>query len=444
MLNLTQPMAGKAVEVSQMIQEMGLVYGQGKTFLASSQAAILDHGEVAELGRVSGAVLRCTPRLYAETDERRMFDVGVSSLAKELNALRQEAPRFYRVDAVVTSGGLRVAEIESIPAGLGYMSSVYEAAASAGIIGADHVPDYAGLFVSAVGMGHPVVGIAVCADRCHYRRDSEVFAQNCLAKGHEMVMVDPHGVVMNGRSDLPLVDGKPMAVHVRAGAYRYSDVPAADEVGLIECWRSGAKIHPPLQTIFWSKAEMASLWKPELQEWWRGLMGGDLDVAHRIFPQTAYLDGRVEPGHIPDLGTWECVKNFDRRGFKNWVIKGSTGISGGRAMDFGSHDIVIGAAGNMDTASWRLAVQSSLDMLASGRGLRIIQRFSAPIKIQMHTIANKLLSSEKIVGQLRPLARIYYAIIDGESRFMGGTLNCRNSLVVHGASDAVLAPIILG
>jgi hypothetical protein len=374
-----------------------------------------------------------------------MFDVGVSSLAKELNAQRQEPPRFYRVDAVVSETGLRVAEVESIPAGLGYMSSVYEAAVSAGIVSSEDVPDYGGLFVRAVGMGHPVVGIAVCADRGHYRKDSEVFVRNCQVRGHELVMVDPYAVKMNSRSDLPVVAGRPMAVHVRAGAYRYNNVPVPDEEGLIECWRLGANIHPPLQTIFWSKAEMASLWKPDLQQWWRGHMGTDLEIAHKIFPETAFVDGRVEPSHISDLGTWDRVSSFDRRGFKNWVIKGSTGVSSdGKAMDFGSHDIVIGAAANMGTASWRSAVQSSLDMLASGRGLRIIQRFSVPVKISMHTLANKLLSTEQIVSRLRPLARLYYAVVEGESRFMGGTLNCRDSLVVHGASDAVLAPIILG
>lgn len=341
-------------------------------------------------------------------------------------ALAQAAPRILRPDLLWCADGFAMAELDSVPGGLGitlFLSRVYAAAGYAVMGGAEGMAE-------GFRRAHPEGAvISVSQESADYRPEMEYLAQE-LGAGFSCTDAESLS------PDLSLEMGETL--------YRFFElfdtdsIPAAQEL-IQRSAEDGLSLSPPAVQHLEEKIWLALLHAPGLQPYWRkSLRGSHLQRLQQIIPHGWVVDPAPLPplAALPwlNLHSWQEVAALSQKE-RRLVLK----VSGFSPLAWGSRGVFIGH--DMGGKEWAAALQMALD--AFPRQPWLLQRFREACIVE-HPYYEGDGSITRLRGRVR-LCPYYFRTPEGRTELGGclATITPADKKKIHGMADAILVPCIL-
>lgn len=344
------------------------------------------------------------PELVAVSRERR---------------LRNEIPQVIRPDLVLTENGFTIAELDSVPGGIGltaWLNRVYVGFGETVLGGADGMLEgFQSIF--------PEGDILVSQEAATYRPEMEWIATQLDGADivvHDAETYDPSG----GRS-----------VYRFFEHFDLPNIPPAKAL-LNQTTDGNLRVTPPFKPYMEEKMWFALFWLRPLQEFWRQEIGERHWLKLReVIPYTWIVDPSPLPHHavIPELEIhdWEELGHFSQKQ-RDLILK----ISGFSHLAWGSRGVHL--AQDMSQKDWQAALAAALRDFANNP--YILQRFHKG-RLVRHPFYNRETGRiETMEGRVRLCP--YYFIVDGKSRMKGAlaTICPADKKLLHGMKDAILVP----
>ncbi len=410
----------------------------------------LDSGiarDIESLGRILLQFYRSVNLLYRRSAEGRspswvaeLLDQGKSPelVSLQRNAVfRNELPRVIRPDLLLTDEGLVVTELDSVPGGIGltqWLNETYSRLPASGTGGSRLVEVLGGPAGMREGFGSIFgdaarVQLVVSAESASYRPEME-----WLAQGDARFEV----------RDTAFVDFQPGDAVYRF--FELFDLPNVANAGRIfeMAARKDIRLTPPPKPIFEEKLLFALLWNRNLHAFWRQELGESFfQRLLRIVPRSWVLDPAPLPPHAAypglDLTDWQQLKSLSQRD-RDLILK----ISGYSENAWGARGVSLGS--DLSTADWSAAVDHALQAWPASP--YVLQRYHKPRLAEIEWYDFEARAAQKMQGRVR-LCPYYFASGDGDSirTHLGGVLATicpANKKIIHGMTDAVLAPCAVG
>ncbi|MSU36379.1 MAG: hypothetical protein EXS36_15040 [Pedosphaera sp.] len=403
--------------------------------------------DIENLGRILLQFYRSVNLLYRRSVEGRspgwvaeLLDQGKSPelLSWQRNAtFRNELPRVIRPDLLLTEEGLAVTELDSVPGGIGltqWLNETYShlPAAGAGELsrgevlgGATGMRDGFGSIFGNAARVHLVVS----AEAASYRPEMDWLAES-----------DARFQVR----DTSFMDFQPGDAVYRF--FELFDLPNVANAGRIfeMAARKEIRLTPPLKPIFEEKLLFALLWNRNLQAYWRQELGESFfQRLLRIVPRSWVLDPAPLPPHgaYPelDLTDWQQLKNLSQRD-RDLILK----ISGYSETAWGARGVSLGS--DLSAADWGSAVDRALQSWPASP--YVLQRYHKPRLAEIEWFDFEARIAKTMKGRVR-LCPYFFVSGDGDAirSHLGGVLATicpADKKIIHGMTDAVLAPCAVG
>ena len=393
------------------------------------------------LGRVLLQFYRAVNLLYRKSVEgkqpewvARWLDQGKPADLIELQrapAFRNELPRVIRPDILPTENGYRITELDSVPGGIGltawlnrtYSKSEIRSPHSNIIGGPDGmIRGFQSIFGDA-----RTVHIVVSEEAASYRPEMVWLA--------EQIADVECGVRDTEFSEF--ADGD--------AVYRFFELFDLPNVGnarrIFElAGEKKIRLTPPPRPLFEEKLLFALLWNRNLQPFWRQELGESfLNRLRNVVPYTWLVDPAPLPPHaaIPELNLtdWQQLKTLSQRE-RELILK----ISGFSEKAWGARGVHFGS--DLPQADWSAAVDEAVSGFP--KSPYVLQRYEKPRLIEAARFDFEQSQTVAFKGRAR-LCPYYFVSGDGDAArpHLGGVLATivpADKKIVHGMSDAVLAP----
>lgn len=383
--------------------------------------------ELETLGRVLHQFNRAVNLLYRHSVEGKQpawvaqwLDAGKPQWLIDLQrspAFKNHWPRVIRPDLILTDDGIAITELDSVPGGIGLTAWLYRAYNLPEAM----VSGFAGIFGDAA-RGR----IVVSEESATYRPEMEWLA----AQMGERFSVHDANFTNFVRGD---------AVYRFFELFDTKNVPNSETI--FKLAEAGEIfLTPPPKTIFEEKLLFALLWNRNLREFWRRELGESFFM--RMLKMTPY-SWAVDPSPLPPQGAipelnltdWSQLKSMSQKD-RNLILK----VSGFSENAWGARGVYLGS--DLPTEEWaRVVDQAILDF---GKHPHVLQRFLKPksVDFSWHDFESK--TEVKMPGRVR-LSPYYFVNGEGDAARpnLGGILATvvpADKKIVHGMSDAVLAP----
>lgn len=408
---------------------------EGKTWQISPVPFLLSESLVEELewlGRRLHAFYRASNLLYSWSVEGRApgwiadyIDRGkppwLIEAARE-TALRPQLPSVIRPDLILTDHGYSIAELDSVPGGIGLTAWLNATYAD---FGYDIVGGRDGMLEGFASMlptrDSP---IAISEESATYRPEMVWLSEQLRAKG----LANPE--VIDAAGSLPQ----------SGGLYRFFELfdlpnlPGATEAVQAAAAGQLTMLSPP-KPVLEEKLWLTLLWSAPLAQYWREHLGGryfrDLK---RVVPQGWVVDPTPIPHHavLPglEIPSWHELKYFSQSQ-RELVLK----VSGFSPDGWGSRSVVIGQ--DTPQAEWSAAIDRALQAFESNP--YILQRFSHS-RVFEHPVEDATGEVRWQRGRIRMCP--YYFTAEDRTK-LGGVLvtYCPpDKKILHGMRDAALIP----
>jgi len=406
-----------------------------KDFLLSPEPFLIDPrlaGDLAKLGHRLLLFVRACNELYLRSAAGRQppwiadwLDRGkppeLIALARRPE-LRDQLPLVIRPDLVLTEEGFTIAELDSVPGGIGltaWMNQTYAAPGTHDLLGgATGMLD--GFRAILGGAGE----VLISREAATYRPEMEWLAGQS-----------------GGAIRVSAVESFDPQAHRGGTLYRFFElfdlpnIPTAaaimDAVG-----RGALAVTPPFKPHLEEKMWFALFWLRPLREFWRRELGERHFVAlQRHIPYTWLVDPTPLPPHavIPglDIQSWEELMHFSQKQ-RDLILK----ISGFHETAWGSRSVVLGS--DAPQAEWREAIAQAL--AASGEHPYLLQRFHKGRLVEQPFQREPGGPIETMRGRVRLCP--YYFVVEGKTQCGGAlaTICPPDKKLLHGMRDAILAP----
>jgi hypothetical protein len=342
-----------------------------------------------------------------------------------LGRFKGHVPRVIRPDVILTNDHFFVAELDSVPGGIGLTGWLGKTYAELGdpIVGGAHgmMEGFDAILRAESKTDEPLAVVVVSDEAATYSPEMEWLGQQVgfrVVRPEELTSFDKTAVVYRffEQFDLPNVPN----------ARALMDAAAQGEV----------HVTPPFKPQLEEKMLFAFLWMEQLHAFWREQLGDKtLAVLREVLPYTWILDPTPLPPHavIPELGIhdWRDMAKFSQKQ-RELVLK----ISGFSDRAWGSRGVYVGH--DLPSGEWAQAIEQAL----SGFAMHpfILQRFEK----------SKLFDAQYVdfeSNQVRPFsARVrlcpYYFVVGDDAKLGGilATICPANKKILHGMPDAVMAP----
>jgi hypothetical protein len=415
--------------------------------------------EIESLGRVLLQFYRAVNQLYRQSLAGKqpgwiaqLLDQGKP---RELlgfqvaAAFRNELPRVIRPDILLTDGGWAITELDNVPGGIGltgWLNRTYGALpplpALAGVpandgsspgarprlvgTGTSMLEGFASIFGQA-----PQVHIVVSEEAASYRPEMEWLAAQ-LGNDRFHVQGPAFGYPQPGEAVYRFFELFDLASV--PGAARLLDLAAREQI----------RLTPPPKPIFEEKLVFALLWNRNLREFWRRELGeAFFRRLLRHVPYSWVVDPAPLPPHaaIPELNLtdWQQLKLLSQRE-RELVLK----VSGYSEQAWGARGVYVGS--DLSREEWSAAVDKAL--AGFGSSPYLLQRYHKPALLPA---AYYDFDKEELVnmpGRVR-LCPYYFVTGEGDAAkaTLGGVLATicpANKKIIHGMTDAILAPASVG
>ncbi|MEP6671397.1 MAG: hypothetical protein ABJF10_19700 [Chthoniobacter sp.] len=334
---------------------------------------------------------------------------------------RADLPRVIRPDLVLTEDGFTIAELDTVPGGIGLTAWLNATYASFG------THDVLGGATGMVDGFRAIVGdnadILVSKEAATYRPEMQYLSR------------------VAGDGALRVHDAETFAVPAQgASLYRFFEhfdlpnIPTAPAI--MQAVADGtAQITPPFKPYLEEKLWFALFWLRPLREFWRR----ELSEQHflqlqKVIPYTWILDPQILPQHavIPglEIQSFEEVKHFSQKQ-RELILK----ISGFHETAWGSRSVVLGSDASQH--EWETSISEALAEFPQHP--YILQRFHKGRLVDQRFL-NAAGEIETMHGRVRLCP--YYFVIDGKAVLRGGlaTVCPADKKLLHGMKDAIMVP----
>lgn len=432
----SQPAAERARYVHDQLPAGGLF--AGVTWRISPEAFPLSPDIVTRLEALGPHLLafyRACNVMYRHSVEGKLpswiadyLDAGKPKELIEFSRLgrfKGHVPRVIRPDVILSNDHFFIAELDSVPGGIGLTGWLGKTYAELGdqIVGGAHgmIEGFDAILRAESRTDEPLAVVVVSDEAATYRPEMEWLGQQIgfrVVRPEELTSFDKTAVVYRffEQFDLPNVPN----------ARALMDAAARGEV----------HVTPPFKPQLEEKMLFAFLWMEQLHAFWREQLGDKTLAALReVLPYTWILDPTPLPPHavIPQLNIhdWRDMAKFSQKQ-RELVLK----ISGFSDRAWGSRGVYVGH--DLPSGEWAEAIEQALGGFANHPF--ILQRFEK----------SKLFEAQYVdfeSNETRPFsARVrlcpYYFVV-GDTAKLGGILATvcpANKKILHGMPDAVMAP----
>ncbi|MGD1018787.1 MAG: hypothetical protein ABSA12_05650 [Verrucomicrobiia bacterium] len=432
----SQSAAERARYVRDQLPAAGLF--AGATWRISPEAFPLSRDIVTRLEALGPHLLafyRAANVMYRHSVEGKLpswiadyLDAGKPKELIEFSRLgrfKGHVPRVIRPDVILTNDHFFVAELDSVPGGIGltgWLGKTYGELGDKIVGGAHGMMEGFDAVLRAEAKGDEPLAVVVVSDEAAtYRPEMEWLGRQIgfrVMRPEELSNFDKTSVVYRFFElfDLPNVPN----------AKALMDAAARGEV----------HVTPPFKPQLEEKMLFAFLWMEQLRGFWREQLGDKtLAVLREVLPYTWIFDPAPLPPHavIPELGIhdWRDMAKFSQKQ-RELVLK----ISGFSDRAWGSRGVYVGH--DLPAGEWAEAIDQALSGFATHPF--ILQRFEN----------SKLFEARYVdfeTNEVRPFnARVrlcpYYFVVGDDAKLGGilATICPADKKILHGMPDAVMAP----
>jgi len=424
----------RALRVRESLPQGGLFHE--KTWRVSPRAFPVSRSFAAELDQLGYRLwqfLRACNQLYRLSAEGRqpswiaeLLDRGKPAELVEVardRRFRDEIPAVIRPDLVLTEDGFTIAEIDSVPGGIGLTAWLGREYAAQG---EDILGSASGMLEGFAGV-FPFGDIVVSEEAATYRPEMEWLA------GELNRSYMPYGTYR-------VVDDAPRD-DWQANVYRFfelfdlANVRCAQQ--LIELARAGkVRVTPPFKPQLEEKLWFALFWLRPLEAYWRRELGErTLEALRKVIPYTWLVDPAPLPPHavLPrlEVQSWDEVAAFSQKQ-RELILK----VSGFSPTAWGSRGVIV--AQDVPHSEWRESLESALANY--GTQPHLLQQFHKGRVIE-HPWLDE--DSGKLVV-MRGRVRLCPYYFPGERRVKCAgalaTICPQHKKLLHGMSEAILVP----
>jgi hypothetical protein len=437
-----------------------------KEWLLSPDAFPIDRKSLADLEQLGHRLFvfqRACNQLYQLSVKgkqpewvARYLDAGKPKELIEFSRrkeIRDDLPRVIRPDLILTEKGYIIAEIDSVPGGIGltgWLNQTYSSFDNDIIGGASGMLEG---FRVVVPSGADIV---VSQESATYRPEMEWLAarlnQNAVAGGGSsavaLAKVDDSGSVhaRPARVNAPGYSWRVVAAevyqpHDGRAVYRFFELFDLPNIpGIENMLRANADgrvtITPPIKPYLEEKMWFALFWLQPLREFWRRELGEKYFIKlQEIIPYSWLLDPTPLPQHavIPrlEIHDWREAAKFSQKD-RDLLLK----VSGFSPLGWGSRGIALGS--DLPHADWEKRIEHALATFESSP--TILQRFYKGHLFE-HSYWDPDSGELKVMkGRVRLCP--YYFVESDRVKLRGAlaTIAPADKKFLHGMSEAILVP----
>ncbi len=406
-----------------------------KEWVLSARAFPLDASVMETIRRLGPALRRfqlACDRLYLEGTAGGIWSWVAELLDRgkpaEVVALgraarwREALPGVIRPDLLLTADGVAIAELDSLPGGIGLTAWLNETFADMG----DAVAGGRDGMVEGFRRAFPDEDFVVSRESVDYEPEMRWLADRL---GDERRVLNPWSL------DVRKLRGR--ALYRFFELFDLANVEQSAE--LLAMARAGElRLTAPPKAFLEEKLWLALFWSPRLRDYWEASLDED-DVAllERVIPRGWVVDPTPLPpsAEIAGLGAadWDEVAAFGRKE-RELVLK----ISGFSELGWGSRGVFIGH--DLSQAEWTEALRAAL--AAADTHPHLLQRFHAA-RVVEHPAWDEAAALARPVASRARLCPYYFATDDDVT--LGGVLATvcpADKKLLHGMRDAMMLPCV--
>ncbi len=407
-----------------------------KEFFLSPEPFAIDPAlakQIERLGHQLSVFQRACNQLYQQSVKgkqpawvTRYLDAGKPPELIEFSRqkqFREDLPLVIRPDLVLTDTGYIIAEIDSVPGGIGltgWLNQTYASLGSDVIGGIDGMLDG---FKSLMPDGGDIV---ISEESATYRPEMMWIAAQLHQKHPKLEwrVLDAEQYEPSGRS-----------VYRFFELFDLPNLPRASE--LMRAAAEGTvRVTPPFKPFLEEKMWFALFWLQPLREFWRRELGDKYFTRlQQVIPYTWLLDPTPLPQHavIPrlEIHDWREAGKLSQKD-RELLLK----VSGFSPLSWGSRGVSVGQ--DLAGAEWQRLIEEALATFDSGP--KIMQRFHKARLVE-HPYWEAESSELKVMrGRVRLCP--YYFVEQERVALRGAlaTIVPADKKLLHGMRDAILAP----
>ena len=346
--------------------------------------------------------------------------------------IRDDLPRVIRPDLILTEQGYIIAEIDSVPGGIGltgWLNQTYSAFDTEIIGGADGMRDG---FKSVLPDGGDIV---ISQEAATYRPEMEWIAARLNQRSN----------VKDQTSLWRVVAAENYEPQVGRAVYRFFelfDLPNIPKIN--KTLRANAEgritITPPIKPYLEEKMWFALFWMQPLKLYWRRELGEKYFLKlQQVIPYSWLLDPAPLPQHavIPrlEIHDWREAAKFSQKD-RELLLK----VSGFSPLGWGSRGIALGA--DLPHAEWERRIDHALATFESSP--TILQRFHKGRLFEHRYWDAETGELKTMKGRVRLCP--YFFVERDRVKLRGAlaTIVPADKKFLHGMRDAILVPSRVG
>jgi hypothetical protein len=352
--------------------------------------------------------------------------------------IRDELPRVIRPDLILTDDGYIIAEIDSVPGGIGltgWLNQTYSNFDSEIIGGADGMLDG---FQTILPDGADIV---ISQEAATYRPEME-WAAARLNERQSVAAIDDRGTgVSDPGYSWRVVSAENYEPQDGRDVYRFFELFDLSNIpGIEKTLRANAEgkidITPPIKPYLEEKMWFALFWLKPLREFWRRELGEKyFSKLQEVIPYSWLLDPTPLPQHavIPrlEIHDWREAAKFSQKD-RELLLK----VSGFSPLGWGSRGISLGS--DLAHSEWQRRIDNALATFDSAP--TIMQRFHKGNLFEHRYWDADSGELKTMKGRVRFCP--YYFVETDRVKLRGAlaTVAPADKKFVHGMSDAILVP----
>ena len=342
---------------------------------------------------------------------------------------RNDVPQVISPDLLLTPDGFAIAELDSVPGGIGLTAWLGKMYAK---LGFDIVGGADGMLAGFRSILGDTGDILVSDESATYRPEMQWLAQRANETGAQWSV--QRAEEFNPRSALPV----PRSIYRFFELFDLPNIPSAKAI-MDAAAGGAARVTPPFKPWIEEKMWLALFWSRPLREFWRRELSERHWLAlQKYIPHSWVLDPAPLPHHavLPwlNISSWEELKTFSQKE-RDFVLK----VSGFSPDGWGSRGVTVGS--DVAQPEWAATIDRALADFAHHP--HVLMRF-AHSRIVEHPYFDP---ANDEVRTMRGRVRLcpYYFVADGKARLGGAlaTIVPADKKLIHGMRDAILVPVAL-
>ena len=366
--------------------------------------------------------------------------------------IRDDLPRVIRPDLILTENGYIIAEIDSVPGGIGLTGWLNETYSS---FDNDIIGGGTGMLEGFRAVVPNGADIVISQESATYRPEMEWLAsrlkQRALDNSANPVVAAGDDRGSGGQGTPAEVNAPGYSWRVAAAenyephdgraVYRFFElfdlpnIPGIENV-LRANADAGVTITPPIKPYLEEKMWFALFWLHPLREFWRRELGEKYFIKlQEIIPYSWLLDPTPLPQHavIPrlEIHDWVEAAKFSQKD-RDLLLK----VSGFSPLGWGSRGVALGS--DLPHADWEKRIQNALATFESSP--TILQRFHKGSLFEQSYWDPDSRELKVMKGRVRLCP--YYFVESDRVKLRGAlaTIAPADKKFLHGMSEAILVP----